>query len=232
MENNLLIYDLVKEVPEDAKKTITGGRLNGMTDIKPMWRIKKLTEIFGPVGIGWYTETIKKEILEGANEEKIAVEDILLYVNYKKPYGLKEDMWSKPIEGSGGSSFVSKEKAGYYTSDECFKMAYTDALSVACRSIGIGANVYWSSKNGSKYDKQTTTTETPKQTTTTNKTNTQTTTKKTYNQQLKEFCTKNKLDMKEVATQHKLTKTSTEEEFKKALLNLQISMGGNNEDNK
>ena len=232
MENNLLIYDLVKEVPEDAKKPITGGRLNGMTDIKPMWRIKKLTEIFGPAGLGWYTETTKKEIIEGANEEKIAVVDILLYVNYKKPYELKEDMWSKPIEGSGGSSFVSKENKGYYTSDECFKMAYTDALSVACKSIGVGANVYWSSKNGSKYDKQTTAEEKPKQTTTTNKTNAQTTTIKTYNQQLKEFCTKNKLDMKEIAAQYKLTKTSTEEEFKKTLLNLQLSMEGNNEDNK
>ena len=77
---NLEIYEKVKEVPKEAQKKITGGRLVGMTDIKPMWRIEKLTEIFGPVGIGWYTETIKKEIIDGANGEKIAVVDILLYV--------------------------------------------------------------------------------------------------------------------------------------------------------
>ena len=146
---NLKIYDLLKEVPQEARKKITGGRLVGMTDIKPMWRIEKLTETFGPVGLGWYTETTKKEIIDGANGEKIATVDILLYVNYKEPYQLEEDLWSKPIEGSGGSSFIAKEKNGLYTSDECFKMAYTDALSVACKGLGMGANVYW---GDSKYD--------------------------------------------------------------------------------
>jgi len=144
MENkNLTIYEKVKTVPEEAKKQITGGRLKGMTDIKPMWRIEKLTEIFGPAGLGWYTKTINKEIIDGANNEKIAVVDIELYVNYKQPLGLEEDLWSKAIEGSGGSSFISNEKNGLYTSDECFKMAYTDALSVACKALGMGADVYW-----------------------------------------------------------------------------------------
>lgn len=146
---NLKVYNLLKEVPQEAQKKITGGRLVGMTDIKPMWRIEKLTETFGPVGLGWYTETTKKEIIEGANGEKIATVDILLYVNYKIPYELEEDLWSKPIEGSGGSSFIAKEQKGLYTSDECFKMAYTDALSVACKGLGMGANVYW---GDSKYD--------------------------------------------------------------------------------
>ena len=133
---NLEIYEKIKEVPKEARSKITGGRLAGMTDIKPMWRIEKLTETFGPVGIGWYTETLKKEIIEGANEEKIALVDILLYVKV-------DGEWSKGIEGSGGSSFVSKEKNGLYTSDECFKMAFTDALSVACKMLGMGASVYW-----------------------------------------------------------------------------------------
>lgn len=146
---NLKIYNMLKEVPKEAQKKITGGRLVGMTDIKPMWRIEKLTETFGPVGLGWYTETTKKEIIDGANGEKIATVDILLYVNYKAPFELEEDLWSKPIEGSGGSSFIAKEKNGLYVSDECFKMAYTDALSVACKGLGMGADVYW---GDSKYD--------------------------------------------------------------------------------
>ena len=29
------------------------------------------------------------------------------------------------------------------TSDECYKMAYTDAISVAAKALGIGADVYW-----------------------------------------------------------------------------------------
>jgi hypothetical protein len=149
MENKL-IYEKVETVPDEAQKQIKGGRLNGMTDIKPMWRIEKLTEVFGPCGLGWYAPITNREIIEGANDEKIAIVDINLFVNYKAPYGLEEDLWSEPITGTGGSSFVAKEKNGLYTSDECFKMAYTDALSVACKSLGMGAKVYW---GDSKYNK-------------------------------------------------------------------------------
>lgn len=144
MENNpkMEIYNKIKDVPEKAQKKINGGRLKGMTDIKPMWRIEKLTEIFGVCGFGWKTVIKNKEIIEGANGEKIAVVDIDLFVKIN-------DQWSEPIEGTGGSSFITNESKGLYTSDECFKMAYTDALSVACKSLGMGANIYW---GDSKYD--------------------------------------------------------------------------------
>ena len=141
---NLEIYNKLKEVPKEAQKPITGGRLNGMIDIKPMWRIEKLTEVFGICGIGWKTKIKNKEILEGANGEKIAIVDIDLYVKI-------DGEWSEAIEGTGGSSFVTNETKGLYTSDECFKMAYTDAISVACKSLGMGADIYW---GDSKYNKQ------------------------------------------------------------------------------
>lgn len=134
--DNLEIYNKIKEVPEKAQKKITGGRLNGMTDIKPMWRIEKLTELFGVCGFGWKAPITNKEIIDGANGEKIAIVDINLYIKI-------DGEWSEPIQGTGGSSFIANEAKGLYTSDECFKMAYTDALSVACKSLGMGADVYW-----------------------------------------------------------------------------------------
>ena len=68
---NLEIYNNVKEVPKNAQKEIKAGRLKGMTDINPQWRIEKLTEVFGPVGIGWFAKEIKREFFDGANEEKM-----------------------------------------------------------------------------------------------------------------------------------------------------------------
>lgn len=132
---NLDIYEQVREVPKEAQKTITGGRMNGKTDINPMWRIKKLTELFGPCGIGWYYTPIRKWT-EPYGEEVAAFVDIELFVKY-------EEDWSKPIPGTGGSMFVAKEKSGHYVSDECYKMATTDAISVACKQLGIGADIYW-----------------------------------------------------------------------------------------
>lgn len=142
--DNLTIYNAVRTVPENAKKPIRGGRLNGKTDINPMWRIKVLTIQFGPCGIGWYYKTTR-QWTEQYGEEIAAFVNIELYIRV-------DGEWSQPIFGTGGSMFAEKEKSGVHVSDECFKMATTDAISVACKQLGIGADVYWD-KDRSKYDK-------------------------------------------------------------------------------
>lgn len=130
------IYNRVRQVPDEAKKAISAGRLKGMTDINPMWRIKKLTEEFGPCGIGWWTK-VTDRWTETIGDETCAFVDLELYIKVG-------DEWSKPITGSGGSKLATKERSGVYVSDECYKMAETDALSVACKKLGIGADVYFS----------------------------------------------------------------------------------------
>lgn len=134
--DNMRIYDKVRAVPKEAQKPIQAGRLKGMTDINPMWRIRTMTEVFGPVGVGWRYEIIKRELLEGASGEIAAFVDINLYIK-------QDDTWSEAIPGTGGSMFVTKERNGLYTSDECFKKALTDAISVACKALGVGADIYW-----------------------------------------------------------------------------------------
>jgi hypothetical protein len=142
---NLELYRQVAEVPANAKKPIAAGRLKGKTDINPMWRIEKLTEQFGPCGIGWKYVITDKRLEAGANGEISAFVDIDLYFKY-------EGTWSEAIPGTGGSAFVANERNGLYTSDECFKMALTDAISVSAKALGIGADVYWN-ENGTKYSK-------------------------------------------------------------------------------
>jgi hypothetical protein len=141
--NNLDIYEKYRQVPKEAQKEIKGGRMNGKTDINPMWRIKALTEQFGPCGIGWYYKTVNKWI-EPCGDEIAAFVDIELFIKM-------DSEWSMPISGTGGSMFAAKEKSGIYVSDECYKMATTDAISVACKQLGMGADVYWSADK-SKYD--------------------------------------------------------------------------------
>lgn len=140
--DNLYYYNLGREVPVTAKKPIQGGRMNGKTDINPMWRIKKLTEMFGPCGVGWYYKSVR-EWTEPYEKSVAAFVKIELYIKV-------DNEWSMPIQGTGGSMFVEIQKSGAYVSDECFKMATTDAISVACKQLGIGADVYWD-KDESKY---------------------------------------------------------------------------------
>lgn len=142
---NMKLWENFRSVPDEAKKPIVGHpKLKGMTDINPVWRQKKLTEIFGPVGFGWYTETIKEWTEPGANGEILFFVKINLYVKY-------DGEWSKPIEGQGGNKLINKYSKGLDSNDEALKMAYTDALSVACKPLGIAADVYFE-KDRTKYD--------------------------------------------------------------------------------
>ena len=135
--DNLKFYKDFADVPKEAQKTISGGKLNGKTDINPMWRIKMLTAAFGPVGFGWYTELTDRWV-ETAGGESAAWVTINLYV--KDP---ETGEWSKPIVGTGGSKQNGKGM-GDGINDEAFKMAETDAISVACKKLGMGASIYWS----------------------------------------------------------------------------------------
>lgn len=136
---NMSYYEMGRAVPEEAKKQFNNGSFQG-TDINPMWRIKKLTEMFGPAGIGWYTEILTERCEEHA-DAVIAIVNLNLYIKV-------DGEWSKPIYGTGGNVIIRKE--GAKVSDEGYKMAYTDALSVACKALGIGADVYFE-KDKTKY---------------------------------------------------------------------------------
>ena len=141
---NLEIYNKLRECPTEAIKPINAGRLKGMSDINPMWRIKAMTEVFGPCGIGWWY-TIDKQWLEHGNGPEVAA-----FCNITLFYKVAGEE-SHGIPGTGGSGFVKVEKNGPYTSDECFKMALTDAISVAAKALGAAANIYWQ-QDRTKYE--------------------------------------------------------------------------------
>ena len=141
MKNNMEIYEASRSVPQEAQKGFDNGSFKG-TDINPMWRIKKLTELFGPCGIGWYYEVIS-ERNETHHDQTMAIVDLNLFVKV-------DGEWSKPIYGTGGNLLVRPTKSGPRASDEGYKMALTDALSVACKALGIGADIYFS-KDRTKY---------------------------------------------------------------------------------
>lgn len=140
---NLELYNAFAGVPENAKKPIQAGKLKGKTDINPMWRIKTLTAAFGPCGFGWTTKITEHWVERDGGESTSWVRlELRVKVN---------GQWSEPIEGVGGSKQFGKGM-GDGINDEAFKMAETDAISVACKKLGMGADVYWQA-NETKYSR-------------------------------------------------------------------------------
>lgn len=137
---NLELYERFRTVPDEAKRTIAGGHLKGMTDINPMLRIKQLTAAFGPMGMGWWTKNVhytKETANPLTGEIPIFCELELWYKIDGQEYG--------PVYGCGGNMLIAQQRGAAYTNDEAYKMAYTDAISVACKNLGMCADVYWQS---------------------------------------------------------------------------------------
>ena len=133
---NMDFYEKYKTPPKSALKAFNNGKFKG-TDINTMWRIKSLTEYFGMCGVGWYYNIKRLWTEETKAGDQFAFAEIELFVK-------ADGEWSKPISGNGGNKMTRVTKEGEFsTTDEAYKMAVTDALGVACRNLGMGADIYW-----------------------------------------------------------------------------------------
>lgn len=139
-EKNLQIYNAVCETPADAKRPFEDGpyKDRGLTSIQPIYRIKRLTELFGPVGFGWYPNIAEEQVVDVPGGDRMIYMKIELFVKM-------EDEWSAPIPGFG-SCRVYGDKI-----DSCYKAAFTDAFGNACKLLGIGADIYWNKDNDTPF---------------------------------------------------------------------------------
>lgn len=140
---NLELWNKVKRPPVGALKTIQSGTLKGMTDINPVWRLEIMTELYGPCGTGW-GYTIDKLWTEPGHAG-----EVMCFAMVSVWHG---DRFST-IPGIGGSKLVQNFTSKNYSvsNDEGYKMAVTDALSVALKALGVGADIYAGKWDGSKY---------------------------------------------------------------------------------
>ena len=155
--SNRRIWDKVHKPDPTSLKTIGGGRIKGMTDINPQWRLQAATEVFGPCGIGWWYTIKELWTVPGSDGQVMAFARVDVF--YRDGESI-----SQPVEGIGGSMMITNESKKeqqadgttkyvpyQYTNDECYKMAVTDALSVAFKALGFGAEIYAGRWDGSKY---------------------------------------------------------------------------------
>jgi len=147
MAGNLDIWNsLGRTDPEQTKAFTRGGGFRG-TAIKPVYTEMKMTEQFGPCGIGWgFTDPVFKTFeLDG---------EIIVYCWLSLWYELGGKR-SELIPGVGGDFVVKKTKNGSQADDEAFKKAFTDAIGNAMKHIGMSADVHMGRFDDSKYVSET-----------------------------------------------------------------------------
>lgn len=142
---NLRLWNsLGKTDPKMTKKFTRSGGFSG-TAIKPMWCNQRMTEHFGPCGIGWGSGEPKFEVVR-TEEEILVFCTVSLW--YKES---ASDALPATVYGVGGDKVVLKQSSGLRASDEAFKAAFTDALGNAMKFIGVAADIHMGLFDDSKY---------------------------------------------------------------------------------
>lgn len=132
---------LGKTDPAHTKQFKRSGGFSG-TALKPVWVEKRLTELFGPCGVGWGTDEPSFRIVEAGDE-------MLVYCTVAGWY--IENGERATVFGVGGDKIVAKTKFGLSSDDEAFKKAATDAIGNAFKHIGVGADIHMGQFDDSKY---------------------------------------------------------------------------------
>lgn len=140
MSNTRLWDTLGKTDPEQTKKFSRSGGFKG-TAVKPMWVYHRLTEQFGPVGMGWGHNKPDYQVVPGADGE------VLVYCTV--------ECWhtdrTNTFYGVGGDKVVAKQSSRMFNDDEAFKKAFTDAVMNAFKSVGVAADVHMGLHDDDKY---------------------------------------------------------------------------------
>jgi hypothetical protein len=135
------IWDALGKTDPGATKPFSrAGGFKG-TGVKPMWILRRMTEQFGPAGVGW-----------GVNEPKfetvIATEgEVLVYCTVSCWHGSKDNV----LWGVGGDKAVAIRSGKLFTDDEAFKKAFTDAINNAFKSLGVAADIHMGLFDDDKY---------------------------------------------------------------------------------
>lgn len=134
LKDTMRLWDQFKSTDPAHTKKVEFGRK--FTAIDAHWQIMRVTEVLGPVGLGWgYDVTHSVERL--ADDMILAVADVRLWTRQegeiKAHYG--------PVRGT--CEFYVKNKSGRMQLDEdAPKKAMTDALTKGLSHLGVSADVF------------------------------------------------------------------------------------------
>jgi len=144
MSDNLAIWNtLGRTSPEHTKGFTRGGGFKG-TAVKPIYTEQKMTEMFGPCGIGWGFSEPTFQLVPGSDGQTAVYCWLTLWF-------VHDGARSAPIPGVGGDFVIVKQSSGLRTDDEAFKKAFTDAIGNAMKHIGMSADVHMGRFDDSKY---------------------------------------------------------------------------------
>lgn len=140
--DNLALWKSVEKTDPAYVKAITGKAYQGSSP-SPHWVKMKLTEAFGPAGIGWGVKVLSEDV-------RVVGTDTMHYLRIQLWY--VHDGKRGEIEAFGGTPLGGVRKSGAaYADEDAPKKSMTDAFVKAASDIGFCADIFLGRWDDSKY---------------------------------------------------------------------------------
>lgn len=157
---NLALWNQLETTPPEYTREFNRGGFKG-TATNPCYLTKKLTEVFGPVGIGWRFVFEEEKYMpghtlpSGVNGDKAAIHVVRGHLEYKPLYGNGQvdhaAEWLATGPQFGQTTFVGENKNGPFTDEEAPKKSITDCLSKCAVMLGLSADIHLGLWDSNKY---------------------------------------------------------------------------------
>jgi hypothetical protein len=143
MSTNMDLWKRVSKTDPSAVKPITGKQYSGNSP-KPYWIVQRLTEEFGPCGLGWGF-TILNERMERLTEDDILHVAVvrLWYMAGERRCELEQIGQTKAVYRTGKGNLLVDEDAP--------KKSVTDALVKCASYLGFAGDIFSGRWDDSKY---------------------------------------------------------------------------------
>lgn len=152
--SNLALWDRVAVTdPEFTKSFTTDSGFNG-TAVSPIYNVRKATQQFGPIGIGWGYEIVDERFINGAplgfDSAGNMLGHVVVHVLRLKLWYLLDGKRGE-VTHFGQTTMVGNGEHGLHTDEEAPKKSLTDALGKCLSMLGFSADVYLGHYDDSKY---------------------------------------------------------------------------------
>lgn len=144
MSDKKALWSRVCITDPKAVKPITGKTYQGNSP-KPYWLIERMTDEFGPVGVGWGV-VVKSERFERMGEFDV------LHVAVVSVWYMHNGVRTETFDQMGGTKAAYKTKAGALMVDEdAGKKSVTDGMVKCMSMIGFAGDIFSGRWDDSKY---------------------------------------------------------------------------------
>lgn len=168
--SNLELWNSVFETDEKYTKKFTrGGGFSG-TAINSTYLIHKATSLWGPMGGLWGVDVVSEGVMNGAplvaedfSEEYdtdgdgkqivVKTQRTSVVIGHEQIHYVRIRLRHPQgcVEHFGQTTFVGKNKHGFFTDEEAPKKSLTDAIGKALSMLGFGGDVFLGLFDDSKY---------------------------------------------------------------------------------